>query len=128
MFTISAPVAVEIATFVPSTKRFLPIPTPPDTTREPVSLLVESLVAANCVWPVIFTVLLTLTLLLNVVGPSKEDRMSPESPPSTTILSLTVTSSNTALNLAGVSPVTVGIGVSNVDSSPVADDFFWFPI
>ena len=37
-----APVTVEIATFSPATKRLLPIPTPPETIREPDSLLVES--------------------------------------------------------------------------------------
>ena len=35
-----------------------------------------------------------------------------------------VTSSNTTLNLEGSTPVIVGIGVSNVISSPVADDCF----
>ena len=69
-----------------------------------------------------------LTSLLKVTGPSNWDKISPESPPSTTILSLTVTSSKIALNLAGSSPVTVGIGVSNDVSCPVADDFLVFPI
>ena len=100
----------------------LPIPTPPATTSAPVVELLDSLSS------VILTLLVFLTSPLNVTGPSNCERIRPELPPSTTILSLTVTSSNTTLNLEGSSPVTVGIGVSIVVSSPVADDFFWFPI
>ena len=98
------------------------------TTRAPVVVLVEA------VSSVILTGLLNVALslakiwLLNVTGPSNWERSCFESPPSTVRRSLIMTSSNTTLNLAGSSPVTVGIGVSKVVSSPVRADFFWLPI
>ena len=112
----------------PPTYKFLSMPTPPSTITEPVLVFVDCVVSKILNLPERERVSLTLTSLLNVTGPSNCDNISPESPPSTIILSLIVTSSKTALNLAGSSPVTVGIGVSNEVSSPVAEDFLVLPI
>ena len=70
---------------------------------------------------------LYLTLLLNVTGPSNSDKTVPEFPPSTKSLSLTITSSNTTLNLDGSCPVIVGIGILNVTSLPVVELDFLLP-
>ena len=112
----------------PPTYKSLSIPTPPSTIIAPELLLVDCVVFNTLSLPDKERVSLTLTSLLNVTGPSNWDRISPESPPSTIILSLIVASSKMALSLAGSSPVTVGIGVSNDVSSPVADDFLVLPI
>ena len=82
----------------------------------------------SVVSPVTLNSSLILTSFENVTGPSNCERTSPDAPPSTTNLSFIVTSSNTTLNREGSSPVTVGIGTSNDTSSPVAEDFFWFPM
>ena len=79
-------------------------------------------------FPVTVVFELILTSLLNLTGPSNWERTVPELPPSTTSLSLIVTSSNTALNLDESSPVIVGIGLSNVTSSPVDEDVLRLPI
>jgi len=69
--------------------------------------------------PLNVTSSLNLTVLLNTTGPSNWDKICLEVPPSTIILSLQITSSNITLNREGFSPVTVGIGASNVLSSVV---------
>ena len=99
-----------------------PIPTPPVIINEPVVDEVESV----CVF--ILTTSLNWVSLLRVTGPSNSDKTVLDLPPSTTNLSLIVTSSNTTLNRPGSSPATDGIGVSNDVSSPVRADFFWFPM
>ena len=63
-----------------------------------------------------------------MTGPSNCERTVPEFPPSTRSLSLTITSSNTTLNLEGSSPVTVGTGISNVVCSPLDAEYFVFPM
>ena len=126
--TINDPEVVLVDGVFPLTSRLLPIfkffatPIPPVTKSAPDVVLVES------VSFVILTLFDDLISPLNVTGPSNCDRTWFDLPPSTTNLSFIVTSSNTALNLAGSSPVTVGTGISKLVSSPVADDFFWLPM
>ena len=146
--TCKAPVVEEVDSVVenilvsPQIFNFLPIATPPLTCRVPLSNPFahwindgsESRVCSNLTIPVVgsaplstiksfltVSLSLNLTLPLNVTGPSNWDRICRELPPSTSILSLTITSSNTTLNLFGSCPVTVGIGISNVVSCPVAE-------
>ena len=102
----------------PPTFKSLPIPTPPSTTSAPSPSVSESISFF------ILTCPLCLTSELKVTGPSNCDRILLDFPPSTTSLSLIVTSSNTTLNREGSSPATVGTGLSNVVSSPVSADFF----
>ena len=71
---------------------------------------------------------LTLISLLKLTGPSNLDKTLLDLPPSTIILSLTVTSSNTTDNLEGSCPVTVGTGASNVLSCPVVELTLLLPI
>ena len=123
-----------IINWSPPTNRFLSIPTPPSTVNAPVSVLID------CVVFVISTVLLTFkapfmmtksfifSSLLKVTGPSNWERTVLEFPPSTSNLSLIITSSNTTLNLDGSSPVTVGLGISNVVCSPLVAEYLVFPI
>ena len=98
-----------------------PIPTPPVTTRAPDEALVDSVAS------LILTGSFNWTSPLNVTGPSNSDSAVLDLPPSTTNLSLTVTSSNTTLNLLGSSPATFGTGTSNDVFSPVSADCFWLP-
>ena len=124
LLSVVAPVILVL----PPTFRFLAIPAPPLTTSAPFAVVVDSCWLVIFNWDLAFTLLENLTSLLNVTGPSNWERIVPELPPSTTSRSLTVTSSNTALNLDGSSPVTVGIGLSNVISSPVDEDVLRLPI
>ena len=103
-------------------------PTPPLNITDASVELVACVVSVNLVLPDISSLSLILTSLLNVTGPSNSDNAVLDFPPSTTILSLIVASSNTTLNLPGSSPVTEGIGVSKDVSSPVNADFFWLPM
>ena len=131
-FIVPVEVNVPSTLKFPPTLRFLPIPAPPLTTNAPdvVALDCEVLEILSAIVELGVTELLAVifTFWLNVTGPSNWERTWFESPPSTTNLSLIVTSSNTALNLDGSSPVTVGTGISKLVSSPVAEDFFWLPI
>ena len=74
---------------------------------DPVSLSVESVVfVISTVLLILTTPLtvvlsLTLTSLSKLTGPSNSDKIVLDFPPSTSILSLTITSSKTTLNLAG---------------------------
>ena len=97
-----------LKTAPPPTVSLLPIPTPPSTTNAPVITLVESVAFLILKRSFAENSPLTLTSLLNVTGPSNCDRIVPEFPPSTRILSLTITSSNTTLSLVGSLPVIVG--------------------
>ena len=113
---------------LPPTKRSLAILTPPSITTEPFPTPTDCVELSTLNFPGSDKVFLILTSPPKVTGPSNCERICRESPPSTIILSLTVISSKIALNLAGSSPVTVGIGVSNEVSSPVEEDFLVLPI
>ena len=126
-------------TISPPIWTLLPIPTPPRVTIEPVVTLVEFVslwtlmlpVEATLISPVTSSLLLGLANLifsLNVTGPSNWDNICFDVPPSTSSLSFTITSSATILNLFGSSPVTVGIGISNVVCWPLADAILVFPM
>ena len=120
---------IPVSTIISSPNVALPeTPIPPATTRAPVVLLVDGVVSSNFRTPVIVPVFLSLTSLLNVTGPSNWDNTVPDLPPSTLNLSLINTSSNTTLNLPTSCPVTVGDGISNVLSCPVAELDFLLPI
>ena len=71
---------------------------------------------------------LILTCPPKLTGPSNSERIVLDLPPSTSSLSLTITSSKTTLNLDGSCPVMVATGISNVDSLPVAELIFLLPM
>ena len=116
------------------TLRFFSTPSPPSITKAPVSLLFDwvvfviSKVLFNFIIPLTVRSSLTLTNLLNVTGPSNCVRIVFDLPPSTTNLSLMITSSKITESLDGSSPVTVAIGASNVLSWPVAELTLLLPI
>ena len=83
------------------------IPAPPSMTSAPVVLVVDCVVFAILTGPFAVKLSLKVTSPLSVTGPSNCERICPESPPSTTRLFLTITSSKTTLRLDGSSPVTV---------------------
>ena len=115
-----------------------PIETPPLTTNDPVGVtpqvddatvsLLNLTIPSTVKLVATLRSLLNLTLPLNVTGPLNWDRIVLELPPSTSSLSLMITSSNTTLSVLGSSPVTVGIGISNVICSPESDEILVFPI
>ena len=126
--TISPPICI-----------LLPIPTPPKVTIEPVVVLVELITLWTLILPVDATLIspvtsnllfwfANLTFSLNVTGPSNWDNICFDVPPSTSSLSLIITSSATRLKRFGSSPVIVGIGISNVVCCPLADAILVFPI
>ena len=78
--------------------------------------------------PVILVAFLILTSSLKVTGPLNCERTVLEFPPSTTSLSLIVTSSNTTLKRFGSSPVIVGFGISYDIISPLAAEVLVFPL
>ena len=101
------------------------IPTPPSTINAPVVTSIESFWSSDgC----IFTLLNIFNFSLKLTGPSNCDNDVFDLPPSTNILSLTVTSSKITLNLDGSAPVIVGTGTSKLISSPVVADFLLLPI
>ena len=83
----------------PPTLRLFSIPTPPSTVKQPESLLNESVVFVISTTLLILTtpfkttLSLALTSLSKLTGPSNSDRIVLDLPPSTSILSLTITSS-----------------------------------
>ena len=111
-------------------------PRPPSISTAPEFILVACVVSLNladCALISPSTVSLAfgfanLTFSLNVTGPSNCDNICFDVPPSTRILSLTITSSATKLNLFGSSPVIVGIGISNVDCCPLDEEILVFPM
>ena len=96
----------------PPTFKFLPIPAPPSTISAPLVLVVDCVPFAILTGPFAVKLSLKVTSSLKVTGPSNCERICPESPPSTTRLFLTITSSKTTLRLDGSSPVTVETGMS----------------
>ena len=90
--------------------------------------LSESIIPVTIKLLVIFSSLLIMTFSLKVTGPSNCDKIWLETPPSTRILSLTITSSNTTDSLVGSSPVTVGMGISNVCCLPEEAEYLVLPM
>ena len=114
--------------------KFFSIPTPPSTIRAPVSLLVDCVVFVIS-WvlltlraPLIATVSFIFSSLLKVTGPSNCERTCWELPPSTIILSFTITSSKTTDSLEGSWPVIVGTGISKVICSPDCAEYLVLPM
>ena len=101
-----------VTTSVPLMYEFPPTPIPPLNTADPAFSLSALLIKVTLSCP--FNVVLPLTLSWRVIvtGPSNCDRTNPDVPPSTIILSLTVTSSKATLNFEGSCPVIVGFGIS----------------
>ena len=116
LFTVEIPKALKSS----PTFKFFSIPIPPSVISDPVSRLCElvsfviSKFPFNFIKSLTVNAALTLTTSLNVTGPSNCVRIVLDLPPSTTNLSLTITSSKITDSLDGSSPVTVGIGASNV--------------
>ena len=136
VLNVTAPMNVLIPAILtsPPTFKFLSNPIPPSVIIDPVSVLfdcksfVSSMLLFNFNVPLSVVEPLTLMSLLKLTGPSNLDRTLLDLPPSTIILSLTVTSSNTTDNLEGSCPVTVGTGASNVLSCPVVELTLLLPI